>query len=421
MKPALKPLRQQTLVITGASSGIGLATARKAAKAGAAVMLVARDEAALRAAVQDIRAKGGRAEHVVADVSDEDDVLRVVDATVRLLGGFDTWINDAGVAIYAPLAETSTADHARLFQTNYWGVVYGSKAAVAHLKERGGGALINVGSLASDIGTPNFGAYTASKHAVKGFTDSLRIELLREKAPISVTLIKPSGIDTPIADNAHNQLGGEAQVPPPLYAPSLVADAILHAAVTPKRDIIVGGVGMMQIMFATHFPWLADRLSTGAADILVDKSKPDRSVDNLNRPGTEGGRESVKTGGRAFSAYTYTQTHPRLAAGVGAAFLGGLLFAALLSRPDARHAVEAGAGDLRRRARKGSRRIAKRSAAFAEEVRRHAPDLPDLKDLRSAAGRLAGALPHELPPEFSRRLRRETNRARARLEDAWPH
>lgn len=420
MKPALKPLRQQTLVITGASSGIGLATARKAAAAGAAVMLVARDEAALRAAVEDIRAKGGRAEFTVADVSDEDDVSRVVDSTARLLGGFDTWVNDAGVTIYAPLAETSTADHARLFQINYWGVVYGSKAAVAHLKARGGGALINVGSLASDIGTPNFGAYTASKHAVKGYTDSLRIELLREKAPVSVTLIKPSGIDTPIADNAHNQLGGEAQIPPPFYAPEVVAAAILHAAVTPKRDIIVGGVGMLQIMFATHFPWLADRLSTGAADVLVDKKKPDRSVDALNHPGTEGGQASVRGVGKPFSAYTYTQTHPRVAAGLGAAFLGGLLFAALLSQPDARHAVEAGGAEFGRRARKGSRRLAKRSAAFAEEVRRHAPDLPDLKHLRSAAGRLAGSLPHELPPEFSRRLSRETRRARARLKEVWP-
>ncbi len=419
MKPALKALRQQTLVITGASSGIGLAVARKAAAAGAAVMLVARDEAALRGAVDEIRGKGGRAEFTAADVSDEAAVSRVVDETVRLLGGFDTWVNDAGVLVCAPLAETSTADHARLFQTNYWGVVYGSKAAVAHLKRRGGGALINVGSVASDIGAPDLGAYTASKHAVKGFTDSLRIELLREKAPISVTLIKPAGFNRPVASDARDQLGGEARIPPALYAPEVVADAILHAAVTPKRDIIVGGVGVMQVMFATRLPWLADRLTPGAADRGGDKSKPDRSVNAPNPPG-EGGHASSRDEGKPFSAYTYTQTHPRLAAGLGAAFLGGLLFAALLSRPDARHAVEAGGAEFGRRARKGSRRLAKRSAAFAKEVRRHAADLPDLKDLRSAAGRLADVIPHELPPEFSRRLRRETKRARARLKDVWP-
>src|SRR5690606_10484004 len=110
-----------------------------------------------------------------------------------------TWVNDAGVSIYARLEDTPDEDHQRMFQTNYWGVVFGSLEALKHLK-RNGGALINIGSVTSDVPTPLLSAYTASKHAVKGFTDSLRLELLHEDAPVSVTLIKPSGIHTPFSE-----------------------------------------------------------------------------------------------------------------------------------------------------------------------------------------------------------------------------
>ena len=167
MKPKLKPLKDQVIVITGASSGIGLATAQKAARAGAAVVLVSRNEAELERIAEDIRLDGGRAIAVAADVGEQDEIAEVVEAAKEAFGGFDTWINDAGVGLYGELSKVPVADQERLFKTNYWGVVNGSLAAAGHLREReGGGAIINLGSILSDMAAPLMGAYTASKHAV---------------------------------------------------------------------------------------------------------------------------------------------------------------------------------------------------------------------------------------------------------------
>ena len=416
MSPTHKPLSRQTLVITGASSGIGLATARKAAKAGAAVLLVARDEAALKAAAEEIRRAGGRAEHKAADVSKEEDVAAVVDYAAQTLGGFDAWVNDAGVGIYSDLQDLSTDEHRRLFDVNYWGLVYGSKAAVRYWKAHGRqGALINIGSVASDVQSPLLGAYVASKHAVRGFTNSLRIELLRDKSPVSVTLIKPAGIATPFARNAANHTDGRAVIPPPLYAPELVADAILSAATKPQREIIVGGAGVAQILFAYHWPSLFEKLATKAGDSFSLKGRSDRSRSSLQRPGI-GGRVNADKSGRGFSLYTAAKTNPKLAAGLGLGVLAGLLIAGAWSRPETRRFVEqelpqAGA-KVSRRARKEARRLGKRSAKLARQVRRGAPRLG------ARAAELARAVPHELPPELSHRIVRETRDAQARLKRA---
>jgi short-subunit dehydrogenase len=328
MKPKLKPLSQQVIVITGASSGIGLATARKAAKAGAKVLLVARNQEALKAACQEIAADGGVADFIVADVGEEAQVKAVVDKAGVRFGGFDTWVNDAGVGILALLADTPTDEHERLFKTNYWGTVFGSLAAVSYLRTRGG-ALINVGSVASDMPSPMFGAYVASKHAVKGFTDSLRIEMIAAKAPVSVTLIKPAGIGTPFGEHSANHTNGEARIPPPVYAPEIVADAILHCAQTVRRDMTVGGAGRQQVMMATHLPGLFDRVAGLIIPMLSDKAHAKTQSDNLHTSSEAGRAHGALSGGRSFSLYTAAQLHPRAAFGVGG--IGGLVAAAWVS------------------------------------------------------------------------------------------
>ena len=324
MKITLKPLAEQVIVITGASSGIGLVTAKAAAKRGAKVMLVARNEGALADAVGEIEAAGGTAAYAIADVGIAADVEAAAAATVARFGRIDTWVNDAGVTIYAKLADTPMDEHERLFRTNYFGTVNGAMAALPHLKASGG-ALITVASIASDIPTPIQGAYSASKHAVRGYIESLRIELLADRVPVAVTLIKPSGIDTPIGQHAANHVDGEARIPPPAYAPELVSDAILHAAVHPTRDLTVGGAGRAEVLFGTHFPALWDRVGALMAPFLSDSNRAKTPGDTLFHT-QDGGRErSGRIPAKPFSLYTSAMMNP------GAAFaIGTLVTVALI-------------------------------------------------------------------------------------------
>ena len=213
MNQTRKPLNQQVIVITGASSGIGLATARMAVDRGAKVVLVARNAEALAAEEARIAAKGGSAVHVVADVGSREALQVAAGRAVAAFGGFDTWVNVAGLTIYGNLWEVEDRDSQRLMQTNFWGTVNGSLIAVEHLRDKGG-SLVNVGSVASDLSFPLQGMYCASKHAVQGFTDALRMELLQDNIPIGVTLIKPTSIDTPLPHRARNYIyvGGAGKV-----------------------------------------------------------------------------------------------------------------------------------------------------------------------------------------------------------------
>jgi short-subunit dehydrogenase len=260
MAISLKPLDQQVIVITGASSGIGLATAMAAADQGAKVVLAARSEETLQDIVQDIEAAGGEAIAVPADVGDRAQLERVAQAAIERFGRIDTWVNDAGIAIYGRLDEVDDEDSRRLFETNFWGVVYGSLVALPHLKKQGG-ALINIGSETSDAALPLQGMYSASKHAVKGFSDALRIELEADKAPVSITLIQPTAVNTPYPEHAANYLSQEPKLPTPQLEPEKVASVILDAAVDPARDVKVGTMSKLNTSMAKILPRLADRMA----------------------------------------------------------------------------------------------------------------------------------------------------------------
>jgi len=322
MKRKLRPLDTQVIVITGATSGIGLVSARKAAAKRARLVLSSRNEGALRFLVDEINVAGGEAIYAVADVANEEDVQRIAATARQRFGGFDTWVNNAGVSIYGHLTDVSLADHRRLFETNYWGVVHGSLVAVEHLKLRGG-ALINVGSALSDRAIPLQGAYCASKHAVKGFTDALRMELERQKIPISVTLIKPAAIDTPYKDHAKNYLPVKPQNPPPVFAPEVVAEAILHCAETPERDVFVGGGGKGISLAGQYAPEIMDKVMELTMFDMQSTHKPaishpDNALYEPSGPYSErGGYEGHVS---ESSLYTKASLHPLVA--------GGLLFAA---------------------------------------------------------------------------------------------
>lgn len=319
VKPTLKPLNQQAIVVTGATSGIGLATARRAARAGACVFLIARGETDLKALCEEIQRDGGRAAWAVADVADFDALAEAADKCRRLFGGFDTWVNNAGVSIIGSVLETSLQDQRRLFETNYWGVVNGSTIAAEHLKGRpGGGAIINVGSTLSDAPAPIRGAYSASKHAVKGFTNALRMELIRDFAPISLSLVKPAAVDSRYDRHARNLAGYAAQSPQPVYATHVVADAILWCATHPTREITVGGGGRLIAAFYSALPGIAEPLFARFAPVLKrDRGSDDWSYeDGLYEPSEDGLNEEVHYPMvRQFSVVAEVRKHPGITAG----------------------------------------------------------------------------------------------------------
>lgn len=309
-----KPLEEQTIVITGASSGIGRATAEMAAAKGANVVVSARSRGAIEEIVSEIQNKGGRATAIVADVKSEEDMERLTLETVQTYGRIDTWVNNAGVSIYGRLTDISSQDAHELFETNFWGIFNGSRAAIAHMKKNGG-TLINVGSTLSERAIPVQGIYSASKHAVKGFTDALRMELEHDNIPIQVTLIKPAAMDTPYTKHVKNYMSKEAQVPSPVYDPLIAAEAILHCATHKRRDMFVGGIGGKGIaMIGKNAARLTDKYMESTMFQQQQGVYPAGRENEGLYDATGGGtvRGYNKANVRKTSLYTQAQTRPAL-------------------------------------------------------------------------------------------------------------
>ena len=361
MNVRLLPLGEQVIVITGASSGIGLVTAKQAAAAGARVVLAARNAHDLERAVADIRGNGGRAIHVVADVADPQRVDAIAEVAIHEFGRIDTWVNNAAVSMYGRVMQLPIEDMRRQMDVNYWGQVYGSRAAVRHLRDRGG-ALINVASALADRAIPLQAHYSAAKHALKAFTDGLRVELEEEGVPISVTLVKPASVDTPFFQKAKTFLGVEPQPVPPVYAPEVVSEVILHAAQHPVRELIAGGSGA-KISAARFVPRLADRyMERWTFDSQSTATPVGGRADNLYEPvSDDGGERGRHWSGhtRNSSLYTSAFLHPRAATAATLVGLVGLAAGLALTRvaPSGRRSV---AHSLRR-ASVGESRIPRRA------------------------------------------------------------
>ncbi len=333
MKLHLKPLNQQVIVITGGSSGIGLATARMAVEQGARVALISRNEEALAQIEQQLGA-GERVMHVVADVGEREPLQHAADQVIERFGGFDTWINNAGSSVWGRLGDVSDEDHQRVMQTNFWGTFYGSSIAAAHLRPRGG-SIINIGSLESVVALPFHASYSASKHAVKALTDVLRLEMEQDRAPVSVTLVRPVATDTPFMDHSKNELESAPNFPPPVYAPEVVAQAILHAAEHPQRDVYIGN-GKLLSRLEQNAPRLVDWLRRRFIAPTIVSGRP-----GANRRGQLHEADSSQGGaGHAHGAYPgvvlqhslYTRASQHPVATTAALALGALTVFSLLRR-----------------------------------------------------------------------------------------
>ena len=283
-----KPLARQVVVVTGGTSGIGLATVYRLADKGATIFLIARNEEALRTVCDELRARGGRADYAVADVAERASVEAAADRAIASFGIIDTWVNVAGAFIYGRLDVVPVEDQRRLFDVTYWGIVHGTLIAAARMGHSRGGTIINVGSVLGEVAIPYQGAYCASKFAVKGFTEAFRREAIAARQNLSITLIKPAAINTPFTDHSRNYLGSPGtRNPPPAYDPQLVARAIEYSCETPVRDLTVGGVGGISVVVANRLApramdWFAARI--GRLTMTTKNLGDGSQHDNLYEP-----------------------------------------------------------------------------------------------------------------------------------------
>lgn len=328
-KEYLKPVKEQVIVITGASSGIGLATAKLAASKGAKVVLASRNLKELNKIVKEIKSEGGDVFAVKCDVSDLNQVQNLCDKALEKFGKINTWVNNAGLSIYGKLVDLDLKEEQQLFNINFWGIRNGCRVAYEALKEEGG-VIINLGSEVSERSIPLQGIYSASKHAVKSYTDALRMELEYDKEKVHLTLIRPTAINTPYAEHAANRLRkGAPKLPEPVYDPLIVAEAILKCAEKPQRDVYVGGAAKFAQILDSLSPRLADKHLESTA--FETQRKPRRNVEEqealMRPPQSEGkihGPQEKKE--RGESVYTKLTTHP-VASGLITTLIGAGLTA----------------------------------------------------------------------------------------------
>jgi NAD(P)-dependent dehydrogenase (short-subunit alcohol dehydrogenase family) len=327
-------VNQQTVVVTGASGGIGRATARAFGARGATVGLVARGEEGLEGAAKEVERAGGRAVVLPTDVADPDQVFAAVERMEDEAGPIDVWVNVAFSSVFAPFDQISPAEYRRTTEVTYLGYVYATQAVLPRMKARGRGTIVHVGSALAYRGIPLQTPYCGAKHAIQGFSEALRCELLHEKSDVHVTMVQMPAVNTPQFSWVLSRLPRQPQPVPPIYPPELVARMVLHAADHPRRrEYWVGSSTAATLAANAIAPGLLDRYlaRTGFDSQQTDQPQDPDAPANLFTPadgpdGHDFGIDGV-FGDRTLrhDPQLWASRHHGTLAAAGAAVLGGLL------------------------------------------------------------------------------------------------
>jgi NADP-dependent 3-hydroxy acid dehydrogenase YdfG len=325
-----RPIRDQVVVVTGASAGIGRAIARAFGAAGARVALIARSPDALANAAGEVERAGGRALLLPLDVSDAGAVEDAAERTERELGPIDTWVNDAMVSVFAPALQMRADEYRRVMEVNYLGYVHGTLAALRRMIPRGEGVVIQIGSALAYRSIPLQSAYCASKAAVRGFTDSIRSELIHARSRVRISHIHLPAVNTPQFEVVRSRLPRRPRPVGTIFQPELIARACLRAAVRPPRELWIGASTVKAIIGQRVAPWYADwRLASMAWDgQMTDEPQPPGRPDNVDSPlpGDRGAHGRFDDEACAWSPQLAARLHP-VATALGGALLACTGFA----------------------------------------------------------------------------------------------
>jgi len=325
-----------TVVVTGAGAGVGRAAARAFAARGCNLGLLARDAERLEAAAREVRAHGGRACPVATDVSDSDAVEAAAERIERELGPIDVWVNDAMVTIFAPVHAITPAEFRRETEVTYLGTVYGTMAALKRMRPRARGSIVQVGSALSYRAIPLQSAYCGAKFAIRGFTDSLRCELLHDGLPINLCMVQLPAINTPQFDWALSRMPRKAQPVPPIFQPEVAARAIVFAAFSRRREIWLGTSSWKAILGNKVAPALLDRVLArqGYTSQMRDDPEPADAPANLfhSVPGHQGAHGSFDDRARRGSGTLWATERRNALMTAGSALLGALVLQFLQAR-----------------------------------------------------------------------------------------
>lgn len=323
--------KPEVVVITGASAGVGRATVREFARHGAHIALIARGIEGLEATRQEVEQAGGRAITIQADVADADQVDAAASRAEEELGPIDIWINNAMTSVFAPVAELTPEEFTRVTYVTYLGTVYGTMSALRRMRPRNRGTIVQVGSALAYRGIPLQAAYCGAKHAIQGFTDSLRAELIHEQSRIHVTMVQLPAVNTPQFRWVKNKMPNEAQPVPPIYQPEVPARAIYWSAHHRRRELFVGRMATIVIVGNKIFPGIGDLYlgKTGVKSQQTDEPRdPDRPY-NLWAPvaGDYGAHGVFDDRSKTRSPQLWAVTHRAwlLAGAASAGVIGTLL------------------------------------------------------------------------------------------------